>query len=57
MVTIATANPIGLIVSLPVKVGSEMTGRSTVEGVGKRMADKIADVLEEKFQEQGWLSQ
>lgn len=55
IVTVATANPIGLLVTLPVKVGSEMTGGSTVEGVGKKMADKIADVLEEKFREQGWL--
>jgi len=56
IVTAVTANPIGLIVMAPVKVGSEMTGRSTVEGVGKRMADKIADELEIKFQEQGWIA-
>lgn len=55
VVTIVTANPIGLIVTAPIKIGSEMTGRSTVEGVGKRMADKIADVLEEKFREQEWI--
>ena len=54
-VTIATANPIGLIVMTPIKVGSEITGRNTVEGVGKRMADTIADALEEKFREQGWI--
>jgi hypothetical protein len=54
-VTIATANPIGLLVMAPVKIGSEMTGRSKVEGVGKRMADKIADLLEEKFREQEWI--
>ena len=56
IVTVATANPIGLIVMAPIKIGSEMTGRSTVEGVGKRMADKIADELEIKFREQGWLA-
>jgi hypothetical protein len=56
IVTIVTANPIGLLVTLPIKVGSEMTGRSTIEGVGKKMADKIADVLEAKFKEQGWFS-
>ncbi len=55
IVTIATANPIGLIVTAPIKVGSEMSGRSKVEGVGKRMAGEIADVLEEKFREQGWI--
>lgn len=54
-VTVATANPIGLLVMTPIKVGSEITGRNTAEGVGKRMADEIADVLEEKFREQGWI--
>jgi hypothetical protein len=54
-VTVATANPIGLLVMTPVKVGSEIAGRSTVEGVGKKMAGEIADVLEEKFREQGWI--
>ena len=55
IVTVATANPIGLIVTLPVKVGSELSGKGTVEGVGKKMADKIADELEKKFREQGWI--
>lgn len=54
-VTIATANPIGLIVMTPIKVGSEISGRNTVEGVGKRMAETIAETLEEKFREQGWI--
>lgn len=56
-VTIATANPIGLIVMAPVKVGSEITGHNTVEGVGKKMAGTIADVLEKKFREQGWIEE
>lgn len=55
IVTVATANPIGLIVMLPVKVGSELSGKGTIEGVGKEMGDKIADELEKKFREQGWL--
>ncbi len=54
-VTVATANPIGLLVMAPVKVGSELTGRSTAKGVSKRMAGEIADELEKKFREQGWL--
>lgn len=54
-VTIATANPIGLLVTAPIKIGGEITGRNSVEGVGERMADEIADVLEEKFREQGWI--
>lgn len=56
VVTAVTANPIGLIIMAPVKIGSEMTGRDTVKGVGKRMADKIADELEKKFREQGWIA-
>ena len=58
IVTIATANPLGLIVMTPIKIGSEMTGRSTAEGVGKKMADKIADDFEKNFfHNQGWLDQ
>ena len=56
VVTAVTTNPIGLIVMAPVKIGTEMTGRDTVKGVGKRMSDKIADELEIKFREQGWIA-
>lgn len=54
-VTIATANPIGLLVMAPIKVGTEMSGRNKIEGVGKRMAGEVADALEKKFREQGWI--
>lgn len=53
--TIITSNPISLIVGLPVKVAGEATGRSTVEGVGRRIVAKIADELEAKFRSQGWI--
>jgi hypothetical protein len=55
IVTVATSNPIGIIVSLPAKGAGELTGRSTIEGTAKRTANKIAEVLQEKFKEQGWL--
>lgn len=55
IVAVATANPIGVIVTLPIKVGSEMSGKSKLEGVAKKTTNEIADVLEEKFREQGWL--
>jgi len=55
VVTIATANPIGLLIMLPVKVGQEITGSAGVEGVGDDMADAIAEELEIKFREQGWI--
>lgn len=54
-VTVATANPIGLLIMTPIKVGTELSGRNKIEGVGKRMADAVADRLEERFREQGWL--
>ncbi len=54
-VTIATANPIGLIVGGAMKVGGEVTGSSTIEGSAKRTAKKIADELREAFEKQGWL--
>lgn len=56
IVTVVTANPIGLIVTAPIKIGSEMSGRNKIEGVGEKMADKIADELEKKFREQGWIA-
>jgi uncharacterized protein DUF4410 len=54
-VAIATANPIGLIVTSAVKVGAEASGRSTIEGRGKQTAQEIADVLKERFEQQGWI--
>ncbi len=54
-VTIATANPIGLIVSGAMKVVGEATGSSRIEGSAKRTAKKIADELREAFEKQGWL--
>lgn len=54
-VTVATANPIGLLIMTPIKVGTELSGRNKAEGVGKRMADAVADRLAERFEEQGWI--
>jgi hypothetical protein len=54
-VTIATANPIGLIATSALKVGGEVTGVSTIKGSAKRTAKEIAEELSLAFQEQGWL--
>ena len=54
-VTIATANPIGLIVGGALKVSGEVTGRDTIKGSAKRTAKKIADELRAAFEKQGWL--
>ena len=55
VVLAATANPIGLIVGGGAKVLGEMTGKDKIEGAGKRTAEAIAEHLEGKFKEQGWL--
>jgi hypothetical protein len=52
---IATANPAGLIVSTGMKVYGEKSGKSKVEGRADQIAKEIADVLKERFQEQGWI--
>ena len=53
---IATHNPAGLIVSSGMKVYREESGSSTVEGRAKQTAKEIADVLKQRFQEQGWIN-
>ena len=55
LVTIATHNPIGLVVSGAVKGVGEVTGKSGAEGSADRIADEIAKILEQKFEEQGWV--
>jgi hypothetical protein len=55
LVTIATHNPIGLVVSGAVKVAGEATGHSGAEGSADRIAAEIAKILEKRFQEQGWI--
>jgi hypothetical protein len=55
IVTIATHNPIGLVVSGAVKGVGEATGKSGAKGSADRIASEIAKVLEQRFQEQGWI--
>jgi hypothetical protein len=52
----ATANPAGLIISSGVKVYGEESGSSKVEGRAKATAKEIADVLKQRFQDQGWIN-
>jgi Domain of unknown function (DUF4410) len=54
--TIATGNPIGLIVVGGAKVYGEASGRNTVEGRAKATADEIAQQLRIRFQERGWIN-
>jgi len=52
---IATANPVGLVVSTGVKAYGEASGSSTIEGRAKAAAKEIADQLQPRFQQQGWI--
>ena len=54
-VTVVTANPIGLAVGGAVKAEGELSGRTTIEGSGKRTAELIAKELKIHFQQQGWI--
>ena len=53
---LATANPAGLIVSGGMKAYGEASGSATVEGRAKSTAKEIADVLKQRFQDQGWIN-
>jgi hypothetical protein len=54
-VLVATSNPVGLIVSSGMKVYGEASGKAKVEGRAEQTAKEIADVLKQRFQEQGWI--
>jgi hypothetical protein len=55
-VTIATGNPIGLIVVGGAKVYGEVSGKNTLEGRARATADEIANQLRIRFQDRGWIS-
>jgi hypothetical protein len=53
---IATGNPAGFIISTGLKVYGEKSGRSTVEGRAKQIAQEIGDTLKKRFEQQGWIA-
>ena len=55
-VTIATGNPIGLIVVGGTKVLGETSGRNALEGRARATADAIAGQLRIRFEDRGWIS-
>jgi hypothetical protein len=55
LTTIATHNPLGLIVSTGIKAHEEHSGNDKLDARAKDTAKKIADVLKKRFQEQGWI--
>ncbi len=54
-VTVATANPIGLLVNAAAKTAGEAAGSETIEGAANRTAKLIAQRLQVAFQNQGWI--
>jgi len=54
-VAVATANPIGLLVSTAAKTAGEASGSDTIEGAANRTAKLIAQRLQVAFQTQGWI--
>jgi hypothetical protein len=55
-VTIATRNPIGLIIVGATRIYGEASGSNTPEGRAKATADAIAEQLKIRFREQGWIN-
>jgi len=52
---IASGNPLGLIVSGGMKAYGEKSGKSKIEGRVKQAVKEIAEVLEERFKQEGWI--
>ncbi len=52
---IAKANPVGLIVGGTVKGYGEISGNSKVEGLARATAKEIAEKLQIRFKEEGWI--
>jgi hypothetical protein len=56
IVTAATANPVGLVVAGAAKIEGEASGRTTIDGAARRTAEAIAERVEERFEEEGWVT-
>ena len=53
--TIATSNPIGLIVGSALKADGEASGKETIDGAARKITQLVASKLEEAFKRQGWI--
>ena len=53
--TVATHNPLGLIVSTGVKTHEEKSGDGKLEGRALDTGKKIANMLNQRFEELGWI--
>lgn len=55
VVTVATANPLGLVVSGAAKAYGEASGSETIEGAAERTAHEIAVNIRATAERQGWI--
>lgn len=55
VVAVATANPVGLVVSGAAKAYGEASGSETIEGAAKRTAHEIAVKIQATAEKQGWI--
>ena len=55
--TIATHNPLGLLISTGVKTHEERSGGGKLEGRAKDTGKKIAAMLKPRFQKWGWIEE
>ena len=55
-VAIATANPIGVIVTGGARLYGEASGKNTLQGRAKATADEITAQLKIRFRDRGWIS-
>jgi hypothetical protein len=53
---IVTANPVGLIISSGIKMYGEASGHNKIQGRAEATAKEIANVLQQRFQQQGWIN-
>jgi hypothetical protein len=52
---IATANPVGFIVSSGTKAYGEMSGSSKIQGRAKQTVEEIAKQIKVRFEQEGWI--
>jgi hypothetical protein len=50
---VSSGNPLGLIVSSGMKIYGEKSGKNTVEGREKQAVKEIAEILQDRFKQQG----
>ena len=55
IVTVATANPLGLVVSGATKAYGEVSGSETIEGAAQRTAHEVAGKIRITAEKQGWI--